>query len=165
MSANPYNPPLADLNETVAPTENIPALWSPGVAAGLSFFLSPIFGAIINMKNWQAMGEMEKAGQSKMWIFGTVAYYVALIVLAVFVPENRSMDWLYRGAGIGFFIAWYMVSGKDQKDVVEYRYGKSYVKRGWTKPVLITFGIYIAFVVAFTAILIVAFPDVGANVD
>jgi hypothetical protein len=31
--------------------------------------------------------------------------------------------------------------------------------------VLITFGIYVAFVVALTAILIVSFPDVGANAE
>jgi hypothetical protein len=98
-----------------------------------------------------------------MWIVGTIAYYIAMIAVATFVPENRSMDWLYRGAGIGFFIAWYMISGKDQKDVVEYRYGKSYVKRGWTKPVLITFGLYVVCTVVVTAILIVAFPDVAAS--
>ena len=59
------------------------------------------------------------------------------------------MEWLFRGAGLAFFIAWYMLSCKDQKDVVTYRYGTAFVKRSWTLPVLYGVGVYIGLVVAF----------------
>jgi len=152
MSANPYLPPAADL-ERKMPADTIPALWSPGVAAGLAFFLSPIFGALINMKNWDAMGEPVKARQSMMWIYGTVGFYVLMLVAAFSVPDEFASDGLYRAAGLGFFIAWYMTSGKDQKDVVEYRYGKTFPKRGWAKPVLISIGAYITLIIAVVAVI------------
>lgn len=81
MIANPYAPPAADL-EPERVLDVVPTLWNPGVAAGLGFFFSPIFGAIINMKNWQAMGEPAKARQSMMWIYGTIAFYVVMILRA-----------------------------------------------------------------------------------
>ena len=146
MSVNPYTAPQSDVDNIVS--QDAPALWSPGVAAGIAFFLSPVFGALINMKNWQALGESEKAAASKLWAIGTVAFYVILIALIFLFPNVGALDLLSRVAGLGFFIAWYMVSGKDQKDVVEYRYGKTYPKRGWGKPVLYAIGIYVAIVIA-----------------
>ena len=157
MSANPYSPPASDMGHDV-PVDGAPALWNPSVAVGLAFFLSPIFGALINMKNWQAMGEPAKARQSIMWIYGTIGYYILLIVAAVFLPDASTPDLLFRGLGLGYFIAWYMVSGKDQKDVIEYRYGASYEKRGWTKPVLLSLGAYIGLIAVVTAIMIAVSP-------
>ena len=148
MSTNPYSPPKANL-ETLPMSGEVPALWNPGVAGVLAFFLTPIFGALILMKNWQAMGEPDKAQQAKMWAFGTVAFYVVLMLSGFFLPDNGAINLLSRGAGLGFFIAWYMMSCKDQKDVVAYRYGTSFIKRGWAKPALFAVGIYLALVVVF----------------
>ncbi len=153
MTTNPYSPPQSNL-ETTYKTEDVPALWNPKVASILAFFFTPIFGALVNMKNWQAMGEPERASQSKMWVIGSVAFFIVLLVAGIFLPETGALGLLSRFAGLGFFIAWYMISGKDQKDVVEYRYGTGYTKRGWTKPVLLVFGTYLGFFIVLTALAV-----------
>lgn len=56
-----------------------------------------------------------------------------------------------------------MMSGKDQRDVVEYRYGATYAKRGWAKPVLITMGLYIGFIFTAGSLIMLLFPDVNAG--
>jgi hypothetical protein len=161
MSINPYSPPTADVDHT-PDSDTFPALWSPGVAAALAFFFSPFFGALIVMKNWEAMGEHDKARQSKMWAIGTIVFYALMIVSAFMLPETTP-DLLFRAAGIGFFIAWYMVNCKDQKDVVEYRYGKGYPKRSWTKAILIAVGIYLALLVLVVLVVTALFSDVGLS--
>ena len=61
---NPYAPPTAAVADigtaTAAPR---PPLWNPGAAASWSLLLSPVFGAILHMKNWQAMGEQTAGAQ------------------------------------------------------------------------------------------------------
>lgn len=158
MSTNPYSPPKANLDILPASADT-PALWNPGVAGVLAFFLTPIFGALILMKNWQAMGEPDKAGQAKMWAIGTLVFYVVLMLSAFFIPENGALNLLSRVAGLGFFIAWYMMSCKDQKDVVAYRYGTNFIKRGWTKPALYAVGVYLAAVVVFIGFIAVFVND------
>ena len=110
------------------------------------------------MKNWTAMGEPAKARQSMMWIFGTIGFYILMLAAAFLVPDEVASDAVYRGVGIGFFVAWYMSNGKDQKDVVEYRYGKDFPKRGWTKPILISIGVYLA-LVAIAVVVIGLFAN------
>lgn len=153
MTINPYSPPTANL-ETIATSDGAPALWSPGVTAVLSFFLSPVFGGIINMKNWQAMGEPDRARESKIWAIGTVVFYALLIAAEVWLPETTAKSWLSRLAGLAFFITWYMMSCTEQKEVIMYRYGTAFPKRGWTIPVLAAFGAYIGFVVAGIASIV-----------
>ena len=65
MSIDPYAPPQTDLSAPAAELENNPPLWNPNAAAMWSLLFSPVFGALVHMKNWQAMGEPEKAAASK----------------------------------------------------------------------------------------------------
>ncbi len=140
------------------PEAGAPPLWSPGVAAALAFFFSPIFGAVINMKNWQAMGDEARARQSLIWIYCLIVYYAVLVLASLVLPETRAMEWSYRLAGFAVFIAWYVTSGKEQKDIVATRYGASFARRGWTKPVLLTIGIYLCILFVLAAIIEIALP-------
>jgi hypothetical protein len=61
---NPYAPPKAAVEDVVT-FEPSPALWNPNAAASWSLLFTPIFGSLLHMKNWQAMGNREKAASSK----------------------------------------------------------------------------------------------------
>ena len=61
MSLNPYSPPGAIIDDVM----NAPPLWNPNAAANWSLLFSPAFGAFVHMKNWQALGEPEKAANAK----------------------------------------------------------------------------------------------------
>ena len=158
MSTNPYAPPKADVDDIpVVPVSNeAPRLWNPSAAARWSLLLSPIFGAMLHMKNWQAMGETEKAAQSKKWVWGCVAFFVLLVAAGMVLPDTREIDLLSRGAGLGLLIAWYSLSARDQVRFITRRFGTDYAKRGWGRPLLYALLVFFAFiaivfVIAFAA--------------
>ncbi len=100
------------------------------------------------MKNWQALGEPEKAAQSKQWLLGSIGLFALLFVLGIVLPESRSTDLGFRGAGIGLLVAWYMLSAKVQIAHVAGRFGTTYPRKGWGKPILYAVLIFVAFLVA-----------------
>jgi len=158
MSTNPYAPPKANVDDVeVAPViDEAPPLWNPSAAARWSLLLSPIFGATLHMKNWQAMGETEKAAQSKWWLWGSVGFFVLLVVVGMILPDTKEIDLLSRGAGLGLLIAWYSLSARDQVRFITRRFGSDYPKRGWGRPLLYALLVFFTFIaivfgVAFAA--------------
>jgi hypothetical protein len=158
MSTNPYAPPKANVDDVaVAPVVNeAPPLWNPSAAARWSLLLSPIFGATLHMKNWQAMGETDKAAQSKKWVWGSVGFFVLLMVAGMVLPDTKAIDLLSRGAGLGLLIAWYSLSARDQVRFITRRFGGNYPKRGWGRPLLYALLVFFTFIavvfgVAFAA--------------
>jgi hypothetical protein len=146
MSINPYSPPQTDLSAPAAELENNPPLWNPNAAAMWSLLFSPVFGALVHMKNWQAMGEPEKAAASKRWAIGIVVALIALVVLELAFPTNRLFNAASSFGGFGLLIGWYMASGREQVQVVSMRF-IGYPKRGWGQPLLYAVLAFIAFIV------------------
>ena len=154
---NPYAPPKAEVADIVG-TEVAPALWNPNAAASWSLLFSPIFGAFLHMRNWEALGQPEKAAKSKTWIVASIVFFV-LVTLAPFVmSESRGFDALGRIGGFGLLIGWYYAIGKSQQAYVLGRFGKTYPRRGWAKPLLAAIGVLFAF---FAIVFLLAFA-VGA---
>ena len=67
IERNPYAPPQADVEPVAVETPAAPSLWNPNAAASWSLIFTPIFGAILHMKNWEALGEPQKAAGARSW--------------------------------------------------------------------------------------------------
>ena len=132
---NPYSPPQSSVDHS-APLENSPALWNPNAAASWSLLFTPIFGAWLHMKNWQAMGEHEKSASSKKWIIVNVIVLVLSVLIAVIAPDSRAADGITRLIAFVLLISWYYASGREQTKYVIGRYGERYRRKGWMKPLL-----------------------------
>lgn len=146
---NPYAPPQApveDLVEAVVP-QKAPPLWNPGAAASWSLFFSPVFGSLVHMKNWQAMGEPLEAQRSKRWAIGSLAFFFVFTLLSALMPDSKAVDGLGRLAAFVLLVSWYYVMGKRQSAVVLYRYGKHYPRRGWLKPLSLALLGFVGFIV------------------
>jgi hypothetical protein len=153
MPDNRYAPPAAHV-EDVQMREASPPLWNPGAATAWSLLFSPIFGAFVQMKNWQALGETEKAATSKTWAIVSIAFLAGVSLLGIFLPESKSTDALSRVSGLAYLLAWYFANGKHQVAYVKQRFGKDYPRRGWGQPlgfaVLAVLGFFVAiFVIVF----------------
>ena len=155
MSVNPYAPPKSEVGDVVD-GELAPALWNPGAAAGWSLLLSPAFGAFLHMRNWQALGEPEKAATSRTWIVISISVLLLLAVGAAFLPDSKAIDGLSRIVGLALLLSWYYSIGKSQVAVVKGRFGKVYPRKGWTKPLLVAVAAFVAFVAFAVAISVVA---------
>ena len=138
MSSNPYAPPKAALRDAVE-REAAPALWNPNAASNWSLVFSPIFGALLQMKNWQALDEPEKASTSKLWVIANLVLALVLPSAAMVLAATKSRVALPQSLGFIPLIAWYVGNGRAQAAYVKERFGKDYPRRGWGAPILIAF--------------------------
>jgi hypothetical protein len=146
-SENPYAPPRAAVVDVASPGP-APGLWNPNAAASWSLIFSPVFGAILHMKNWQAMGDERRAATSRKWAVASAAFFVVVMLVGIAWPENKALDGLSRLGGLILLLAWYYGIGKSQNALVLARYGKDYPRKGWAKPLGAALGLLIAFILA-----------------
>jgi len=147
LSSNPYAPPKAFVADIPA-QEASPPLWNPNAAANWSLLFSPAFGAFLHMKNWEALGEPEKAAAAKVWVIVALVLVFGLPLLSLLVPGMAGFQSIFRVLGLVLLISWYSSSGRPQARYVKDRFGKNYPRRGWGKPLLIAFGAAIAYALA-----------------
>lgn len=154
---NPYASPKAVVAD-VFEGQGAPPLWNPTAAGAWSLLFTPVFGAFLHMQNWKALGQPEKAAASKTWMLGSIAFLVAIMVSALFIPPSKIIDRLSNLSGLVLLIVWYYTIGKSQQTYVAERFGKTYPRRGWAIPLLSAVGISIAYIgfFALVAILLVS---------
>jgi hypothetical protein len=160
MATNLYAPPKAPVADIVQ-GEVAPALWNPGAAASWSLLFSPAFGAFVHMKNWEALGEPDKAAASKKWAVIYLVVIVGLSVVAAFLPSNKVIPGIVRLAGFVMLLSWYFVSGKPQLEFVKSRYGKQYPRKGWARPLLVAVGVMIGVILVVGALTALAAVSLG----
>src|SRR5262245_2874850 len=115
MSAlNPYAPPKAEVADVID-HDPAPELWNPNAASSWSLMFSPVFGAFLHMRNWEALGEPEKATQSRYWMIGSIVFFVLISLAPVLIENAQSLDRFGRSGGLGLLLAWYFGIGKSQQ--------------------------------------------------
>ena len=147
MYTDPYAPPKATTEDVVSYNQ-APPLWNPNAAASWSVLLSPAFGAFLHMKNWQALGDEEKAAASRNWVIAYVGF-ILLIVTINMMGSSTNMalpDSLSRSVGLGLLFGWYFASGKGQAKFINSEFGSSYPRKGWLVPILSAIGTWVAVV-------------------
>lgn len=159
---NPYAPPqthVADVSDA-APVAECPPLWNPNAAASWSLLFSPIFGAYLQMKNWEALGEMAKADTSRKWFKAGIAFFTVIMALAVLVPESKALDGASNFGSLVLLLGWYFSNGKTQNPYVVAKYGKRYPRKGWSKPLLFAVVILVG-VILITGLVAFALATAG----
>ncbi len=143
MTDQRYAPPTARVADTAQP-DIAPPLWNPNAAANWSLLFTPAFGAYLQMRNWEALGDSQKAAGSRNWIYATVAVLIASSVAQLFT-ENIGIAAASRLTGLALLLGWYFSSGRAQASYVKVHFGKDYERKGWGKPLLVAFGVLVSF--------------------
>lgn len=108
------------------------ALWNPSAAANWSLLFTPAFGAYLQMLNWRALGEPERAIRARIWFTISVAVSLASLPLA-------AARWTeYPGspiqlATVAVLVGWYFAGARDQVRYVKEKFGETYERRPWGK--------------------------------
>lgn len=155
MTTNPYAPPKADVDDVVQGGV-APPLWNPNAAAGWSLLFSPAFGAYLHMKNWQALGRVDKAATARNWLVASLAVLAVFALVSAFWPDSKAFDGLSRIVALALLLSWYFGSGKVQVEFVKTRFGRQYPRRGWALPISIAVVALLVFLVVVVAIAIAA---------
>jgi len=136
--ANPFEPPKAALDVAVTP-EVAPALWNPDAAGAWSLLFSPVFGSVLVRKNWQALGDEDKARAGAIWLGVSILMLVATLFTGVL--------------GFLYIVVWYFAWQRPQTLYIKERWGKDYPRKGWGPALLAALGVYIAVVVLLTVLI------------
>jgi hypothetical protein len=141
MAVNPYAPPKARLTDAVAAAP----VWTPSAAGLWCLLLSPMFGSFITMRNWESLGEDDRARTTRIWLYVSIAMFVAMVLLPI-------------GAlfGLAFLITWYFAVNRPQIQFVKEKLGDDYERRPWTRIVLVWLaGVIVAgFVLGFVSAML-----------
>ena len=160
MDTNPYAPPKAFVADIVS-REASPPLWNPNAAARWSLVFSPVFGAFLHMKNWEALGEPAKAAAAKVWVIALLSLLIVVPTAIMFWPDLHSLS---GPLGIVLLISWYSSSGRSQVHYVKQRFGQDYPRRGWGKPLLIALAAVVGYFVVLVALATVLAMMTGVGI-
>jgi len=136
-----------------------PAIWNPNLTANFSFLLSPAFGSYLQMLNWRALGEPQKAASARNWYYATMVIWIVIILIGArgeVLFEKLDSEAAELSATLIWFLftaIWYFSAGKAQSKYVEEKLGSSYAKKPWAKALLIGFGALLSWVIS-TALVI-----------
>ena len=128
MIDNPYQAPEADLTQNPSAAAVAPPLWNPDAIGNWSLLLTPLFGAFLVARNWQALGEYGRARRASYWFYIGLPLYFFAIALPV--------------AGFALLVIWYFFSNRPQAKYVRERFGTNYPRRPWLAPIGITMGLF-----------------------
>ena len=125
---NPYSAPSGALQEAPPASDAAPPLWNPNAAALWSLLFSPVFGAWLQMRNWQALGDSQKAQQSWYWCLASLLLIVGLVIASILLPETHPVQKFSNRSGIILLLAWYLANGDWVRNVTSGQY-RDWVER------------------------------------
>jgi len=120
------------------------ALWSPDLAAFLSLFLTPVFGAALHWLNSRRLGVRGLARQADAGL----ALSIAATALAFWLTRER--DWraaspfLVSGLMTFYTAAWWMALAHDQSRHVARSFGRQYRHRAVWRTAAVVFVVMLA---------------------
>ena len=124
------------------------AIWNPNAAANWSLIFTPAFGAYLQMLNWRALGETEKAASSQNWFYVGLGMLAVYVLMGVFMSDSKAADGAARGLGFLFLLVWYFSSGRAQGKYVKKKFGTTYAKKPWGRAFLIGVGAIVGYFIA-----------------
>lgn len=140
MTQNPYQTPEANVG--APPAGDAPPLWNPDAAGAWSLLFTPVFGSILLLRNWQAIGDRARIRSARIWLVVSI-----LIIFPAFFINYLGLIYL----GI-----WYYAWQSKQSRYVKQRWGRDYPRKKWGMPLLIAF--VSLFVVMVLLINVLAIP-------
>jgi hypothetical protein len=114
----------------------VPALWNPEAAGAWSLIFNPIFGSILVLMNWKALGIKEKIRNAQIWL----GVSIVMLVILFFLPSV-----LLSLVSLTYLLIWYFSAAKPQAKYISERWGKDYARKSWLWPLLMAFGILFIF--------------------
>lgn len=131
-------------------------LWTPGLIAGVSFFLGFPAGIVLASINWMRMKMKDKA---TMHLVGGGVVTLVFILLLVFTPSTVG-----RGLGLLFNLGTlFYLQQQMKKDLEAFQLSTKVEKAGELGGCLIGLGILLAFLIVFV-VLVFGLTMIGIQV-
>lgn len=131
-------------------------IWNPNATANWSILLSPTFGSYLQMRNWEILGEPEKAASIEKWLYVSVGVWVIQGLIVWNMPTDVAAK-ISGPLNILFLFAWYFSTGKKQCKYVKAKFGSRYTRKPWGAALLC--GIFASFLLSISVPFTMGFID------
>lgn len=121
------------------------AIWNPNAAANWSLIFTPAFGSYLQMRNWHALQEPEKARSARAWFNTSLFILFANLFVGMAMGDAKLADGFSRLVLFGYLFTWYFLSGRAQGRYVKEKFGKDYPRRPWGRALLYAVGAVLAY--------------------
>ena len=102
-------------------------IWNPAALGNWSLLLTPLFGAFLQAKNWESLGNQAEAKKTMVWFYFGVA-----VLLSTFLNFGVALT-----AYVILLLSWYFISNRKQQKYVKENFGSAYPRKGWGMPLTI----------------------------
>lgn len=117
-------------------TQQALVLWNPRAAVLWSLLLTPAFGAWLHMRNWQRLGQPDKAAQARDWCAAIVAVNLINLALVTIGAATGHFVDIPPTVNLAFFAVWFILAALPQLRYVAEHHGAAYARRPWLFPIL-----------------------------
>ena len=114
-----------------------PKLYNPKLVCACALLFTPIFGALLQARNWEEMGIPENARASRVWVRSTVWLIVVYLVLQALFRNEEIANWLGPYFLIVLWGSWMLTNGWRQLAFVNQTYGKNYDSLPIGRPMIL----------------------------
>lgn len=142
------SPAIGSIVSPQVETKESGAIWNPNAASNWSLVFSPAFGSYLHALNWRTLGEPEKEKSAMGWFYFSLVMLLLYVFMGLFMVDPEKADGASRGLGFIYLIVWYFSVGRAQAKYVKAKFGSTYPRRPWGKPLLIGVAAFIGFIVA-----------------
>jgi|GEM_PF-2731811 len=123
-----------------------PSLYDPRTLGRLGLLFTPAFSAYFEMKNWETLGETEKAQVQRRWLLWSVALLVANVVTYV-----ADLSWAFGVLQVVWIVQilwWYFKPHAHHRAYIKVRLKDAFVRRSVLMPGLVTTAVLLVMVAA-----------------
>jgi hypothetical protein len=99
------------------------------------------------------LGRTEEAKANRLFFFATLGY-MAFVLVSIFIPQIPEA--FYRAAAIGLLVGWYVAVGRKQAQDIKAKWQSAYLRKGWTKPLIIATAFLVGYLVILFALVVAA---------
>jgi len=138
------------------------AIWNPNAAANWSIVFTPAFGSYLQMLNWKALGQPNRAAAAQKWFYASLVVLVIYPLLTAFSSDPRGAESGGRGLAMLYLFVWYVAAGRSQAKFVKEHVGSNYPKKPWGKTLLIGIAAFVAYVI-FAGVLALTLGVAGVT--
>ncbi|NHZ99302.1 hypothetical protein [Massilia sp. CCM 8734] len=126
-------------------------LWNPDAAACWSLLFTPLFGTILLIRNWEALGEPKRAVQACWWF----AACLVAFVLNFYMSLLREASLPLQTGLIILLLIWYIAVASPQERFVRERFGTDYARHSWAIALPCALVLLIAYLLGYRHLLAV----------
>lgn len=89
-------------------------LYNPKWVCAASLLFTPIFGGLLQAKNWEQLGERDEARISRFWVRSSIWLVIVYLIMQVIFRHEPVMAWAGPWFLVVLWAAWMITHGRKQ---------------------------------------------------